>query len=46
MPNEELWLEFEKTGKVEDYLKYKLSGVENTSDGEINETVESKGSSN
>jgi len=46
MSKNELWNEFEKTGKIEDYLKYKLDGEQVVENEEINETVESQGSSN
>ena len=38
-----LWNEFEKTGKIEDYMKYKLNETKNE---EVNETVKSEGNSN
>lgn len=46
MSKNELWNEFEKTGKIEDYLKYKLDGEPVVENEEINETVESQGNSN
>lgn len=46
MSKNELWCEFEKTGKIEDYLKYKLEDKQVVENEEINETVENQGSSN
>lgn len=46
MSKNELWNEFEKSGKIEDYLKYKLDNNEVVEIEEQNETVEDKGSSN
>ena len=46
MSKNELWDEFQKSGKVEDYLKYKMGENELIENEEINETIEGKGSSN
>lgn len=43
MSSDALWNEFEKTGKVEDYMKYKLNVIKNE---EVNETNKSEGNSN
>ena len=46
MSKEELWCEFEKSGKIEDYLKYKLDSNQVVENEEVNETIEGEGSSN
>ena len=43
MSSDALWNEFEKTGKIEDYMKYKLNETKNE---EVNETFKSEGNSN
>ncbi len=42
MSSDALWSEFEKTGKVEDYMKYKMNVTKNE---EVNETNKSEGNS-
>lgn len=46
MSKNELWNEFEKSGKIEDYLKYKLDREQIVENEEINETIESQRDSN
>jgi len=44
---EEFWNEFEQTGRIEDYLKYKgIQNIDGVEVGGINETTESEGCSN
>ena len=44
MDIEELWNNFETSGKVEDYLRYKMN--RNISSGLENEIIQSEGNSN
>lgn len=44
---EEYWNEFEQTGKIEDYLRYKgIQNIDGVEIGGLNEATESEGSSN
>jgi len=44
---EEYWNEFEQTGRIEDYLKYKgIKNIDGVEVGGLNEATESEGSSN
>lgn len=44
---EEYWNEFEQTGRIEDYLKYKgIENIEKVEVGGLNEATESEGHSN
>ena len=44
---EEYWNEFEQTGRIEDYLKYKgIENIDGKKFGGLNETTESEGHSN
>ena len=44
---EEYWNEFEQTGKIEDYLRYKgIENIEVKEVGGLNETAESERRSN
>ena len=44
MDKEELWNNFETSGKIEDYLRYKMES--NISSGVENEIIQSEGNSN
>ena len=44
---EKYWESFENTGRIEDYLKYKgIENIDGVSQGGLNETTKSEGSSN
>lgn len=44
---ENYWDSFEQSGKIEDYLRYKgIENIDGKISGGLNETCESKGSSN
>ena len=44
---EEYWNEFEQTGRIEDYLKYKgIENIDGKEFGGLNEITESEGHSN
>lgn len=44
---EQYWSNFESSGKIEDYLKYKgIQNIDGIFDGGINEVTKSEGGSN